>query len=150
MRDRIKYELGREVKESIEKLEFEKEEKERHEKEINKLSLGGLSDQEMLDYAMMLSQQESSTRDTTPQAPQSDFVDEDDEELMKAIIASLDSSKIDSEENSNNQADFDMPLETETWPSLPQAESSSSRAFDEHEDIDDELRYILELSKTDK
>lgn len=136
MRDRIKYELGREVKESIEKLEFEKEERDRHAKEMNKLSLGGLSDQEMLDYAMMLSQQEASVSNASPQT---DFVDESDEDLMKAIIASLHSSA--------NIDDENRAIITDDWPNLTE---ERSRHLSEEEDIDEELRYVLELSKTHK
>ncbi|KAL0566121.1 hypothetical protein ABG067_009596, partial [Albugo candida] len=76
-------------KESIQKLESEKAERQRSEKKLNKLSLGGLTDEEMLDYAMMLSKQENEV--PIIDEPEADvYIDEDDEELMKAVIASLD------------------------------------------------------------
>ncbi|KAL7332298.1 hypothetical protein PS15p_204360 [Mucor circinelloides] len=166
VRDRIRYEIGREVKESITKLESEKLERELEAKEINKLSLGGLSDEEMLAYAMMLSEQETNT--TTSPQNKSDFVDEDDEELMKAVIASLEQPTFDqaaSEESSiisatvsssslshlNNKSDITNDDDDYyKWPTVADSMTMPSPSQQQEEDLDEELRYILELSKTDK
>ncbi|KAL9540747.1 hypothetical protein MBANPS3_009514 [Mucor bainieri] len=181
VRDRIRYEIGREVKESISKLESEKLERELEAKEINKLSLGGLSDEEMLAYAMMLSEQETATT-TAHASPHntSDFIDEDDEELMKAVIASLEQPTFDSvavsdESASSSQSATDTISAAASSSNLSHLNSQSDIANDDddycqwptvadsvampspppqqqetEEDLDEELRYILELSKTDK
>lgn len=109
VRDRIRYEIGREVKESIQKLESEKFERERNEREFNKLSLGGLTDEEMLDYAMMLSEQDSGGSGTAAAGSREngDFIDEDDEELMKAVIASLDLIEKENGMENNKEEVFD-------------------------------------------
>ncbi|KAI8077295.1 quinon protein alcohol dehydrogenase-like superfamily [Gilbertella persicaria] len=129
-RDRFRYEIKDEVKESMDKIASEKQDREREEKELNKLSLGGLTDEEMLDYAMMLSQQEHT--------PSSDFVDVDDEELMKAVIASL---NVNQHTSSSDQSEWNE----EEWPTVSEATS-----IQDEDDMDEDMRYILELSKTDK
>jgi WD40 repeat protein len=160
MRDRIRYEIDREVKESIKKLETEKMVRAKEEKQINKLSLG-LTDEEMLDYAMMLSQQEERQSGSPQQHANhpisySDFVDENDEELMKAVIASLEHQQLEQDQNSDS-VDFSLDSESsysqstsvDEWPTA--AEASNNRGQESvDEDMDEELRYILELSKTDK
>ncbi|GAN09071.1 hypothetical protein MAM1_0241d08593 [Mucor ambiguus] len=179
VRDRIRYEIGREVKESISKLESEKLERELEAKEINKLSLGGLSDEEMLAYAMMLSEQETANTTTTASPHNtSDFIDEEDEELMKAVIASLEQPTFDSvavsdESFSSSQSasntisaaasnsnlshlnsQSDVANDDEDyyqWPTVADSVAMpSSSPREQEEDLDEELRYILELSKTDK
>ncbi|KAI7848846.1 WD40-repeat-containing domain protein [Circinella umbellata] len=54
----LHYEIKQEWKESAEALQQERHERHEEAKELNKLTLGGLSDEEMLAYAMMLSQEE--------------------------------------------------------------------------------------------
>lgn len=188
-RDRLHYEISREVKESLSKLESEKVEREREEKKLNKFSLGGLTDEEMLHYAMMLSQQENgSSPEQQPFSSSvgSDYVD-DDEELMKAVIASLDMV-----EKENNVASYEQQEEeeffeesdymhingnatgssnssmislsqTDEWPTVAEAVTTPSSSNGTNsarrnqpasqapeEEMDEELRYILELSKTEK
>lgn len=177
VRDRIRYEIGREVKESISKLESEKLERELAAKEINKLSLGGLTDEEMLAYAMMLSEQETATTATTMAHTSShntsDFIDEDDEELMKAVIASLEQPTFEPEavsdeslSSSNNTTTSAAASNSQSdianddddyyqWPTVADSiampvTSPQQQEQEEEEDLDEELRYILELSKTDK
>lgn len=185
VRDRIRYEIGREVKESISKLESEKLERELEAKEISKLSLGGLSDEEMLAYAMMLSEQETAnTTITTSPHHTSDFIDDEDEELMKAVIASLeqptfdqaaaavsdDSASRQSASNTNSAAVSRSSLsqansqsdimhvndddDYDQWPTVADSVAMPSPSYqqlqEEEEEMDEELRYILELSKTEK
>lgn len=164
VRDRIRYEIGREVKESIQKLESEKFERERNEKEFNKLSLGGLTDEEMLDYAMMLSEQESNSAVVAESNENGDFIDENDEELMKAVIASLDavgkekgiSNEEDYEEEESiyvntisSAASVDSDSLHDVWPTVTESHSSGVSSHQQLSE-DEELRYILELSKTEK
>ncbi|KAI9478261.1 MAG: quinon protein alcohol dehydrogenase-like superfamily [Benjaminiella poitrasii] len=193
LRDRFRYEIDREVKDSIAKMELDKREREREEREIHKLSLGGLTDEEMLHYALMLSQQESAST-TSPAQPtpqiNGDYVDDEDEELMKAVIASLElenrsfidpnmlngdssssgngnsnsnssSSSSSSSSNSNQISSNSSAIDVtrsfednsnqldEVWPTVAETASTENRSI-EDEDMDEELRYILELSKTDK
>lgn len=149
IRDKFRYNIGFEVKESINKLEIEKIQRQQEERHINKLSLGGLSDQEMLDYAMMLSAQDSPIK---PQSQQDhvlgDGVDDDDEELMKAVIASLDLAQ----ENPEGYYDSDIHVDSSAsstmnqhndWPTV--SEGSKPPQTEE-----EELQYILELSKTEQ
>ena len=162
VRDRIRYEIGREVKESISKLESEKLEREMEEKEINKLSLGGLSDEEMLAYAMMLSEQENNQSTSSP-LNKTDLVDDEDEELMKAVIASLEQPTFEHEgsDESNNTTSYSASTNSlsrldnddddyNQWPTVADSVVATPSVQENDEDLDEELRYILELSKTDK
>lgn len=162
VRDRIRYEIGREVKESISKLESEKLEREMEEKEINKLSLGGLSDEEMLAYAMMLSEQENNQSTSSP-LNKTDLVDDEDEELMKAVIASLEQPTFEHEgsDESNNTTSYSASTNSlsrldnddddyNKWPTVADSVVATPSVQENDEDLDEELRYILELSKTDK
>ncbi|KAI8647446.1 WD40-repeat-containing domain protein [Parasitella parasitica] len=165
VRDKLRYEIGREVKESISKLESEKLERELAEREINKLSLGGLSDEEMLAYAMMLSEQENSREALPSPLNNIDFVDENDEELMKAVIASLEepilgqtsldtsangsvSNSIDT--NTLSQCSNNNSGDVHGYCHWPAVDDSAAMSPIPQEEDDRELRYILELSKTDK
>ncbi|KAI9495258.1 WD40-repeat-containing domain protein [Zychaea mexicana] len=122
----LHYEIKQEWKESAEAIEQERQEREREAKELNKMTLGGLSDEEMLAYAVMLSQEQkggehqndcfaieegfisnsnsgggsSSSNNNNSLAPTTDYIDEDDEELMMAMIASLEMSSTG--QNSSN------------------------------------------------
>lgn len=146
IRDKFRYNIGCEVKESIKKLETEKIERQQEEKHINKLSLGGLTDQEMLDYAMMLSAQDSPEH-------QQDYVPDDDEELMKAVIASLDLVEQENTDvyygedvhiNSSVSSDTSsMISQHDEWPTM-------SEGVRRPQTEEEELRYILELSKTEQ
>lgn len=155
IRDKFKYNIGCEVKESIKKLEFEKIERQQEEKHINKLSLGGLTDQEMLDYAMMLSAQEN---DYSPEQQQ-DYVEDDDEELMKAVIASLDLAEKDNthvyyneevEDISNIHINSSVSSDTSSMMSQHEEWPMVSEGGRRPQTEDEELRYILELSKTEQ
>ncbi|KAG1139886.1 hypothetical protein G6F37_009439 [Rhizopus arrhizus] len=157
LRDRHRYDIDQEVKESIQKLESEKKERHRHELKLSKLTLEGLSDEEMLHYALMLSQDPSSGSTPQPSDSRDNYV-EDEDDLLKAVIASLsvtDSQETDVKEsmiesnaldtsiissNSNNNG-------SEQDERLANAKSVSNQ---HEEELDEELRYVLELSKTDK
>lgn len=168
VRDRIRYEIGREVKESISKLRSEKLEREIEEKEINKLSLGGLSDEEMLAYAMMLSEQENNQTSSSP-LNKADSVDDEDEELMKAVIASLEQPTFEHEGSDGSNDATSNSTSTNSlsqlanegsfasddddynkWPTIADSVAATPSVQENDEDLDEELRYILELSKTDK
>ncbi|KAI8983927.1 quinon protein alcohol dehydrogenase-like superfamily [Mycotypha africana] len=183
LREKLKNEIFREAKESIEKLKTEQQELERTRKELDKLSLGGLSDDEMLAYALMLSSQQEATFGTNSDMTagimhESDYVDDEDEELMEALIASLEhrdavitAQKTDFHDTDENEARIQgssnaassntqgLPDDSttlyhdiENWPTVEEAATtlSSPQVRTEDEDIDDELRYVLELSKHDK
>jgi hypothetical protein len=143
----------------------EKVERERESKVMDKLTLGGLTDQEMLEYAMMLSQE-------NPKPAQGDFVDEQDEELMQAMIESMnfaesqdvydentgmtndaESSNSNSNSSSNNNNNNNSSSDDDgIWPTISESMDigSGSSQAEEEEEMDEELRYILELSKTVK
>ncbi|KAF7729024.1 hypothetical protein EC973_005055 [Apophysomyces ossiformis] len=103
-RGHLHHEIKQELRESREKLEQEKKEKELHEKKLKNLTLSGLSEEEMIAYAVMLSQEESTAASSSGNESSSassqqssdtndfaseDFMNSDDEDLMKAVIASL-------------------------------------------------------------
>jgi hypothetical protein len=84
------------------------------------------------------------------------YIDEDDEELMKAVIASLDMAEKENsfhfEEGSNvnndsNSIGSNNSATSEVWPTVAESHgNNNSQPLTE----DEELRYILELSKTEK
>ncbi|KAI9032779.1 WD40-repeat-containing domain protein [Phycomyces nitens] len=93
---KLHHEIKQELKESTEKLSLEKKNRSLKAKMMHKLTLGGLTDEEMLDYATMLSQEEMvSAQGLGPQASSSgaqnindgDYIN--DEELLRGVIASL-------------------------------------------------------------
>lgn len=127
-REKFRYE----VKESLKKFETEKMEIEKEKKQIDKLSLGGLSNDEMLDYALMLSAQEEE------QAYQPVSAEDEDEALLRAVIASLELTE-------NTSSDTSSAIsQSDDWPT-PSTRLSRSPQTEE-----EELRYILELSKTEQ
>ncbi|KAI8375806.1 quinon protein alcohol dehydrogenase-like superfamily [Blakeslea trispora] len=134
IRDRLRYEIDCEVKESMAKMASERLEREQAEKNYDRLALEGLSEEEMVHYAMLLSQQEKPVKESLD-----DFVDVDDEDLMKAVIASLDNHRIETPSVSSEPSESSVSLHDEVWPTI--ADNSTE---------DEELRYILELSKTEK
>ncbi|KAL4215906.1 quinon protein alcohol dehydrogenase-like superfamily [Rhizopus microsporus] len=155
-RDKYRYEIDQEVKDSIKKLEDEKKERQRHEMKLSKLTLEGLSDEEMLHYALMLSQ-DTSAPDVAPQPSitHDDYVD-DDEELLKAVIASLNVDQDTNEKssfvgssNASNHSDAGSS-DRDEWISATEFETTNLAATHEKNEIDKDLLYVLELSKTDK
>ncbi|KAI8326936.1 quinon protein alcohol dehydrogenase-like superfamily [Choanephora cucurbitarum] len=140
IRDRLRYEIDCEVKESMAKMASERLEREQAEKHYDKLALDGLSEEEMIHYAMMLSQQEEHPVKESPD----DFVDVDDEDLMKAVIASLDHHHIEAPSVSSEHSESSDSWHDEIWPTVTETHSI------QNEEQDEELRYILELSKTEK
>ncbi|KAG0170173.1 hypothetical protein DFQ30_002806 [Apophysomyces sp. BC1015] len=148
-RGQFHHEIKQEMKESKEKLEQEKKEQENQAKKLKKLTLSGLSEEEMIAYAMMLSQEESaavSSSGNDISSASSDqscdtnrefgFVPEDfmsdDEELMRAVIASLD---VKTEEDASQS----LTLETEKvaiadngeWPTA--ADGNGGRSSNEND-----------------
>lgn len=119
----LQYELKQDLKESKEILKQERKEQERHARFVNKMTLGGLSDEELLAYALMISQEDTNMKrqqtDTVSQNENGsdrtavngfsagDYVD-DDEELMQAVIASLSTSENVSDAQSSSSFD-EMP-----------------------------------------
>lgn len=157
MRDRHRYDIDQEVKEYIQKLESEKKERHRHELKLSKLTLEGLSDEEMLHYALMLSQDSSSGSTPQPSDSRDNYV-EDEDDLLKAVIASL--NVTDSQETDVKESMIESnALDISTLPSNSNGNGSEqderlayakSVSNQHEEELDEELRYVLELSKTDK
>ncbi|KAI9311068.1 WD40-repeat-containing domain protein [Dichotomocladium elegans] len=140
------YEMKQDILESTESLKEERKEREMKAKAMDKLTLGGLSDEEMLAYAMMLSQEESTPssgssvsissssssggKSGTPplySLTENDYVQDDDEALMQAVIASL-------------QVEEDARAEA--------VERIAAQVGDD--EYDEELEYILKLSQTEQ
>ncbi|ORZ03514.1 WD40-repeat-containing domain protein [Syncephalastrum racemosum] len=88
------YELKQDIRESKDALKEEKIERENMAKKVHTQSLGGLSDEEMLAYAMMLSQEENAQKQQ-PFIQREDYIEGDDDEVMQAIIASLEDQTMD-------------------------------------------------------
>lgn len=133
-RGQFHHEIKQELQESKEKQKEEQKERERHEKKLQKLTLHGLSEEEMIAYAMMLSQEEStassaasesSIRTSQPSDTMydqehgftpDDFVD-DDEDLMKAVLASLDEmSAEDTSQARSCGTEETLSTDSEEWP----------------------------------
>ena len=123
---------------------------------LSKLTLEGLSDEEMLHYALMLSQ-DTSAPDVAPQPSitHDDYVD-DDEELLKAVIASLNVDQDTNEKssfvgssNASNHSDAGSS-DRDEWISATEFETTNLAATHEKNEIDKDLLYVLELSKTEK
>ncbi|ORZ25409.1 quinon protein alcohol dehydrogenase-like superfamily [Absidia repens] len=108
LRDELHYEIKQEVKASQLTLAEERKEQALAAKEMDKWTLGGLSDEEMMAYAMMISQeqppltetQESATALSSSSSPSSQQQHEhqpsmdydEDEALLQAVMASLNMS----------------------------------------------------------
>ncbi|CAO3638319.1 unnamed protein product [Cunninghamella blakesleeana] len=113
-KEKLHHEIKMEVKESKMMIEKERKERQKREYEMSKWSLGGLSDDEIMEYALMISQEErmddneimayaasvSSSNNNTynndhsPSWLESQSTDYDeDEALLQAIKASLDLSQ---------------------------------------------------------
>ncbi|KAI8996793.1 quinon protein alcohol dehydrogenase-like superfamily [Pilobolus umbonatus] len=88
-RDRYKSVIHREVEESIKKIRAERIEEIQNDEAIKKMSLGGLSDEEMLEYALMLSTDHEDSYPSSDPFDSADYIEDSDDELMKAVIASL-------------------------------------------------------------
>ncbi|KAG2202240.1 hypothetical protein INT47_002159 [Mucor saturninus] len=153
-RDKFKYNIGCEVKESIKKLQKEKIERQQEEKHINKLSLGGLTDQEMLDYAMMLSAQDSPEKQQQHQgyAFDDNGGNDSDEELMKAVIASLDLVEQENTDVFYDDVHINSSVSSDTSSLLSQKDAwpTVSEGIRRPQTEEEELQYILELSKTEQ
>ncbi|KAG2179693.1 hypothetical protein INT44_006541 [Umbelopsis vinacea] len=102
-RGQLQAEIHEAMTESKTRIADERKALEEETRTIQKLTLG-LSDTEALEYAIMLS--EEASVQATPAAPIKDEHDqgtEEDEELMQAVIASLESAKHDSDRISNDE-----------------------------------------------
>lgn len=132
----LHYEIKQDLKESTEALKQEKKEREREARELHKMTLGGLSDSELLEYALMLSKEESNSQDPSLQPNSSggsssgnfsagDYV-EDDEALLSAVMASLDMEN----QAVSNSLPSRSPVDwrEDEWPSVTETNNSSSRS----------------------
>lgn len=149
-RDRHRYEIDREMKDSLRKIESEKMERQQHEQKISKLTMEGLSDEEMLHYALMISQDSSPSSNTQSSESRHDYVDDDDD-LLKAVIASL--NVTDNDEDTNGAIDSDSDNSNNSKNEQNEGIETTEMATHstpQEEEIDEELRLVLELSKTDK
>ncbi|KAI8149261.1 WD40-repeat-containing domain protein [Fennellomyces sp. T-0311] len=149
---KLHYEIKQEWKESAETMQQERKEREREAKELSKMTLGGLSDEEMLAYAMMLSQEQSG--EVSPQdipISKADYVDENDEELMMAMIASLETASIQNGSTSSSSSDDTLA----EWPAVGQQSQKSNagtiwndtQARVNDDEDDEELQYVLKMSE---
>ncbi|CDH57937.1 hypothetical protein RO3G_13583 [Lichtheimia corymbifera JMRC:FSU:9682] len=155
----LHYEMKQDLRESAEAIKQERFEREQHAKEVHKMSLGGLSDEEMLAYAMMLSQEEQGATKDKPVITNADYVDEEDEALMQAMMESL---RMEEEAKAAREQTITPPAasssgssELDHWPMLGEgsgasSSGSSSRAeimADADDAYDAELQYVLQLSQ---
>ncbi|SAL95327.1 hypothetical protein [Absidia glauca] len=154
LRDELHYEIKQEVKASQLTLAEERKEQALAAKERAKWSLGELSDEEMVAYAMMISQEEPPhTDDPTTGEPDYD----EDEAILQAVMASLqmtandDNQPTDSPPSNDGSAAHPMDSDLE-WPmigsSTPTPISTPTQQHDGWDDDDDEeLQYVLQLSR---
>lgn len=155
----LHYEMKQDLRESAEAIKQERFEREQHAKEVHKMSLGGLSDEEMLAYAMMLSQEEQGTTKDNPVITNADYVDEEDEALMQAMMESL---KMEEEAKAAREQTITPPAasssgssELDHWPMLGEGSGASSSGSSSRADVtadgddayDAELLYVLQLSQ---
>ncbi|KAG2173175.1 hypothetical protein INT43_004549, partial [Umbelopsis isabellina] len=133
-RGQLQAEIHKEVRESRTRLAEERKAMEEATKTIQKMTLG-LSEQECLDYALMLSAEASAqgSPSTVPQAspapaPGNDAAppDDEDEALLQAVIASLETAKKE-EENS---------VKDEENPSSSYEHFSDAKSINYYEDED--------------
>ncbi|KAI8340574.1 WD40-repeat-containing domain protein [Chlamydoabsidia padenii] len=138
IRNELHYEIKEQVQSSAITLAEERRAKVLAAKEMDKWTLGGLSDEEMVAYAMMISQEpmDASPPSSLTDPPLND--DNDDDALLQAIMASLTMD----ETNTTSPMDFDLD-----WPTIGSSTTSSTHAHNVEDD--EELQYVLELSRHD-
>lgn len=123
----LHYEIKQDLKESKEALKQEKKEREREAKELHKMTLGGLSDAELLEYALMLSKEEATAPSPQPNGSGTnhgggsfsagDYV-EDDEALLSAVMASLDMEGNGDEATNTLPSQSAVSWKEDEWPSV--------------------------------
>ncbi|KAI8333063.1 WD40-repeat-containing domain protein [Chlamydoabsidia padenii] len=172
IRDELHYEIKQEVKASQLTLAEERKEQELAAREHDKWTLGGLSDEEIVAYAMMISQEEPDHNQSSPTSKQTTTTTittttttgshdyDEDEALLQAVMASLhmsgpmDNSTLHGE-NNDHQHDHTLgPMDSDLdWPLIgssnsmtnPTEQDGSSHLDDE----DEELQYVLRLSRNE-
>lgn len=132
-RGQLQAEIHKEVRESRTRLAEERKAMEETTKTIQKMTLG-LSEQECLDYALMLSAETSaqgspSTVPKASSAPDNDTAppdDDEDEALLQAVIASLETAK----------KEEDTSIKEEDNRSFSYEQSSDAESAELYEDED--------------
>lgn len=148
LRDELHYEIKQEVKASQLTLAEERKEQALAATERAKWSLGGLSDDEMVAYAMMISQEEPHPDDPTPDEQDYD----EDEAILQAVMASLQVTANDDNPASNGAVAHPMDSDLE-WPMIgsstptPIATPTTQQHDRGDDDDDEELQYVLQLSR---
>ncbi|KAL0088120.1 WD40-repeat-containing domain protein [Phycomyces blakesleeanus] len=167
----LHYEIKQELKDSTEKLSQEKKERFVKAKKVHKLTLGGLSDEEMLAYATMLSQEEMvSNRGYVSHEQQQqgssggakndinngDYInDEEDEDLLRAVIASLSlteneqycDQEILATKAAVNHSSNNSSIDSGSGSSLGSNKNQSKGSSNLQDEYDEELQYVLMLSR---
>lgn len=155
LRDELHYEIKQEVKASQLTLAEERKEQALAAKERAKWSLGELSDEEMVAYAMMISQEEEPHTDD-PTTGEKDY--DEDEAILQAVMASLqmtandDTPPTDSPPSNDGSAAHPMDSDLE-WPMIgsstptPIATPTTQQHDGWDDDDDEELQYVLQLSR---
>ncbi|RUS22682.1 quinon protein alcohol dehydrogenase-like superfamily [Endogone sp. FLAS-F59071] len=145
--------IQHEVRESTLEIAYERKTRDRHARELERMTLG-LSDQELLDYAIMISRDEGSLGVSPIRAPQNSYVPDafslsgctpslavqEEEDLVRAVIASLEIEGSnehhdeDDDENGNGDGNDDdatsAASESESTSLFSGASSFDSHSFD--------------------
>lgn len=145
--------IQHEVRESTLEIAYERKTRDRHARELERMTLG-LSDQELLDYAIMISRDEGSLGVSPIRAPQNSYVPDafspsgrtpslaaqEEEDLVRAVIASLEIEGAnehhdeDDDENGNGDGNDDdatsAASESESTSLFSGASSFDSHSFD--------------------
>ncbi|RUP48184.1 hypothetical protein BC936DRAFT_144860 [Jimgerdemannia flammicorona] len=149
-RAQLHQDIQHEVRESTREIAHEKKTRDRRARELERMTLG-LSDQELLDYAIMISRDEGPHSPSALRAPQNSYVPgnffppgrtlsmaaQEEEDLVRAVIASLEGAD-DGEDRDGNPSEqdpgsgFDTPLvsEFESASLVSGPSSFDSHSFD--------------------
>ncbi|KAI9308954.1 WD40-repeat-containing domain protein [Cunninghamella echinulata] len=189
-KEKLHYEIKMEVKESKKMIENERKEREKFENEMNKWSLGGLSDEEIMEYALMISQEgkldnnyddmisttsatttiinnENNNHPTWLDTQSTDY--DEDEALLQAIKASLDISSQNTTFSASSSLSLNEDIthnhrqqqeqfldDASQWPSIgdsiqhqPLKPTAKNNQIEDSE-LDEELQYVLQLSRQEK
>ncbi|KAI8098608.1 WD40-repeat-containing domain protein [Halteromyces radiatus] len=171
IRDELHYEIKQEVKASQLVLAQEKKQQELAAKEMEKWTMGGLSDEEIMAYAMMISQEPNNI--TTASSPSPSYLEnghtndnyDEDEALLQAVMASLEmsdppsslcdqASSITTTTSTTTTTTMGIPqLDADMeWPTIEESHSTTATTHNGNgstwnDEDDEELQYVLKLSR---
>ncbi|ORX58016.1 WD40 repeat-like protein [Hesseltinella vesiculosa] len=161
LRDHLHFEIKQDLLESQHDLAQERRAHERHAKHVDAWTMGGMSEEEMVAYAMMLSQEQPSGTESFDESlttaapspfqssqPVQDAMYSEDEALLQAVLASLEMQ--DSHRPDHSSPGLPQIDDLDQWPTIGSTPSTSSPPPQDTDDDDAELQRILKLSEIEK